>query len=195
MMCLFSIFFGLLGLVTSFFAYSVAISFIAIPGLILGLLTKTKNRKLKYFAIILNIIACLRLLYIIVLINMGSFQAQNMIFEYHIPKGYSGWVQIQLENQDSPNISVIKKGVKTRYQIKIPQSGILKTNTGNIFAIRHVSEYFWTENDKMTAFEPRSHETNLAWIHCEGGNAQRHRFYVSDKPRRTNDPELLSICH
>ncbi len=197
-----SIILGIISIIAPFTYFLAALSFLSVVGLIIAITVRKKEKNsLNKIALSINSIGVLILVVYITAINYNDFKSSKTIYEYYLPKGYTGWVFIKENSNGAPPIKTIKNSIGGRYIIIIPSSGRIETSSS--FNKTHHTKYFWYNEKDTVEFKAESgiwaDSTYKSIIHCSGysgleNNEGYNHFYVADKPRDPQDTVIIKSC-
>ena len=133
--------------------------------------------------------------------NYDDYKSSKTIYEYYLPKNYSGWVLIKENYKSGQPVLIKPNSIGGIYVIVIPPSGQIETSSS--LNGWHYTKYFWYSEKDTVEFKPESSSwgdsTYKTLIHCEGAasidnDKSCSHFYVSDKPRNPQDTVILAAC-
>lgn len=165
-----SIALGMMGILTAFsFFLVVASVFLSGAGLYIAIrLRKKEKNTLNKSAWIINIISLVIFGGQLIYINYTDYKSSQTIFEYYLPKGFTGWTNIKCGVKSAPAIPVKANGIGGRHIIIFPASGRLETSS--LLEEWHRSKYFWYDEKDTISFESQTGEWGKdnykSWIHC-----------------------------
>ena len=194
-----SLILGVLSLLLAFSYFLVVGSpFLSVAGMILGIISISRTGSFfSWLSTIINGIAIITFAVIVIMINYGDLKSSKTVYEYYLPKGYSGWTIVTQSVKDAPQIPMRPNSVGGIYRFVFPPSG--KIITSSELNDWHSTKYFWYDAHDTISFEAEQGnwgDTNFrSLIHCEGADAgKNYFFYVSDIPRNPQDPVVLEAC-
>jgi len=137
-----SIIIGVLSVISILTYFLAALSFFSLLGLLLAIIARGKIKSgLTKAALIVNIITTSIFLFYIAALNYSDYKSSKTVYEYYLPKGYTGWTIIQENRKDAPPIPFVPNFPGERYLIIFPDSG--KIVTSSQLNDWHTSKYFW----------------------------------------------------
>ena len=186
---------GIIGGLAPFTYFLMALGFLSLPGIIFAIIGWRNTKSLfSKISLGVNIAAVAILISFIVIINYSDYKSSKTVYEYYLPKDFSGWAMIKENRKNSPPIKMIPDSPGGRYLIVFPDSGIISTSSS--FNDWHTSKYFRYDERDTIQFHPETgnweDSTYKSFIHCEGGSTDIEYFYVSDIPRRDDDSIIIN---
>lgn len=192
-----SIVLGIISALAPLTYFLAVLGFLSVPGLILAIIARSKTKsRLTLSALVINSVSALIFLAYVVMLNYSDYKSSHTVFEYYLPKNYSGWVLIKTGVPSAQPIPINSETSDDRHIIIVPDSGKIKTSSS--MDGWHVSKYFWYDERDTVSFEPETgtwgDSSYKAYIHFEGSSSDSvDYFFVSDIPRNSQDSVLLSI--
>jgi len=191
-----SIVLGVIGALALFTYFLAVLGFLSVPGLILAIIARSKTKSgVTLSALIISSVSLVIFLAYVVMLNYSDYKSSHTVFEYYLPKKYSGWVLIKTGVRNAPPIPINSETSDDRYIIMVPDSGKIKTSSS--MDGWHASKYFWYDEHDTIPFKPETgtwgEKDYKAFIHFETTSSDSvDYFYVSDIPRNPQDSVLLS---
>ena len=194
---------GIISIIAPFTYFFAALSFLSIAGLALAIIAfRFKKNTLNKVSVIVNSAGILVLVGYVALINYNDYKSSKTIYQYYLPKNYSGWVFIKENSKTAWPVPVKPNSIGGIYNIIIPATGIVETSSN--LNDWHLTKYFWYTEKDTVEFKPEmsawGDSTYKTLIHCEGTSSSDNNtidvshFFVSDVARNPQDTVILSAC-